>query len=391
MNPVRPAHRPRGSASTVVAALLALALLVATGWSQRHVIAEQAMAARQQQAQQAAAAAEAGVAWTLARLADPRPAGADCTPAATGPSFRDLLGAGTTDVAACVADGNGWRCRCAVPGAGAPELPEGAAGFRVAVQAGATPGPLQITATGCAGRLDACDAVARAGATAAWLPPLAQQPAAALAVRGRLDAGSAPVGFHHADPASGGIAVHTGGPLNAAAARLTAPAGSLRADSVVSNDASFTALADPAAALLGIDRLGFAARATPFTCRPGDCTAPLLELLETSRAQAVSVGSDLRIAGPAEIGSAARPVLLVVDGDVTIDGDVALHGMLVTRDLTWNGGTGPTARVHGGVLVTGNATLAATSVDFIHDARLLARLQAQAALPVPVPGRWRDF
>jgi hypothetical protein len=184
--------------------------------------------------------------------------------------------------------------------------------------------------------------------------------------------------------------VHTGGALHAPAARITPPAGSLRSDSIVAGDASFTALADPVAALLGVDRAAFAARALPFDCRPDDCTAALRDRLAATQSQRVHVAGDLRLSGPASLGSAERPVLVVVDGDVHIAGDLAFHGLLVARHLVWGGGQGPAARVHGGVLLSGDATLSA-SVDFIHDARLLARLQAQAALPVPVPGRWRDF
>jgi hypothetical protein len=388
MHPVHSTPRPRGSATTLVAALLALALLVATAWSQRHVLAELRIAARQQQAQQATAAAEAGVAWALARLADPRPIGPDCLAGAVGTPLRGLVAPAATDVAACVAEGSGWRCHC--PSAGAATLSAGAAGFRVTLQSAGSADRLRIAATGCAGPLAACDAVARTETSVAWLPPLARLPAAPLAVRGRIDAGGAAIGLHHADPASGGITVHAGGSLNAPAARITPPAGSLRADGIVAGDAAFTALADPVAALLGIDGPAFAARALPFDCGPDDCTTALRERLVATQAQSVHVAGDLHLAGPASIGSADRPVLVVVDGDVDVTGDLAFHGVLVARHLVWTGGQGPAARVHGGVLLSGDATLAAP-VDFIHDARLLARLQAQAALPVPVPGSARDF
>jgi hypothetical protein len=384
-NPFR--RGPRGSATTLVAALLALALLVATAWSQRHVLAELRIAARQQQAQQAAAAAEAGVAWALARLADPRPLGADCGAAQSGTLLRGLAAPAATEVAACVAEAGEWRCHC--PSAGTAPLPAGTAGFRITLQA-AAPDRLRVSATGCAGPLSACEAVARAETAVAWLPPLARLPAAPLAVRGRIDAGGAAIGLHHADPSTGGIVVHTGGALDAPAARVTPPAGSLRADSVVAGDASFTALADPIASLLGVDANTFAARALPFDCSPDDCTTTLRDRLGATQAQRVHVAGDLQLSGPAAIGSADRPVLVVVDGDVRITGDLAFHGQLVARHLVWTGGQGPAARVHGGVLLSGDATLSAP-VDFIHDARLLARLQAQAALPVPVPGGWRDF
>lgn len=389
--------RQRGAVAAIVAAGLAFVLLLAVAYANRNVLVEQRIAANQQRATQAFEAAEAGLAWALARLADPRPAGPDCRPAASGPTFRERFaspaGLAAAQTPACVRSDHGWRCACPPDGDAAALAGSGdaRAAFRLQLRDAGRPDQLQVLATGCAGTLAACDAVARSESLVAWLAPVARLPAAALTARGSIAAGSAAIGAHHASPASGGLTLHAGGTIDAAQARLTPPAGSLRAESVFAGDAVAAGLdGDRFFALhLGTARDAWRQRAVRVACAGGDCAPLLQQAIDDAHAQAVWVDGDLQLETGITLGSPQRPLALVVDGAVRIRGDVAIHGLLYAGALEWTAGTGPAARVHGATLVEGDARIDAP-VDFIHDAAVLGRLQQQAATPVPVPGGWRD-
>ncbi len=391
------AHCQRGAISAIVAAGIAFVLLLAVAVAHRNVLVEQRIAANQQRATQAFEAAEAGIAWTLARLADAGRVGADCR-AAGATSFAERFaspaGLAAARSPACVRDGSTWRCACPPDGDPATLAGSGdvATAFRITLQAGAVAGQLRVRSQGCAGTLDACDALARSEATIAWLAPVARLPAAALTARGRIEAGTQPIGAHHADAASGGLTLHAGAAIDATAARLTPPAGSLRESSVVATDATLAAATadDAFARRFGLPRAAVRRLASRLACTDPDCTPALRRHLQGSNAQTVWIDGDANFETALDVGTPQRPVLLIVDGALRIRGDVAIHGLVHAARLEWSAGSGPVARVHGAAIVDGDAVLSG-SVDFIHDATLLARLQQQAAAPTLVPGSWRDY
>jgi hypothetical protein len=393
-------HRQRGAAAVVVASVLAFVLLLVVAFAQRNVLVEQRIAANQQRAVQAFEAAEAGVAWALARLDDPRPAGPNCRAAVAGTSFRErytsAAGLAAALQPACVRDGDSWRCACPPDGDVGSLVGSGdaRAAFRVDLRLGEGSGTLRVISTGCAGAPAACEATARSETVVGWLPPIVRLPHAALTARGSIDAPTASFGAHHANPASGGLTLHAGGTIAAAAARLTPPAGSLRAESVFAGDAALAAAGSERlfATLFGMPLDAWRAQATRVDCSAGggDCSALVAHTLAATGAQALWIDGDLEIAAGVSLGTPQRPVLLAAAGAIRLRGDVAVHGLLFGRSLDWRAGTGPAARIHGATVIDGDVALDA-SADFVHDAALLGRLQQQAARPVAAPGSWRDF
>ena len=104
----------------------------------------------------------------------------------------------------------------------------------------------------------------------------------------------------------------------------------------------------------------------------------------------IAVRGDLTLAGPTNLGSAARPVIVVVDGDLTLRGEVRVHGLLYARRATWNGSAGPGGLLRGALIAEAGITVTGAP-DLVHDAAVLASLRATTGSFVRVHGSWRDF
>ena len=104
----------------------------------------------------------------------------------------------------------------------------------------------------------------------------------------------------------------------------------------------------------------------------------------------VSITGDATLDGPLTLGSAERPVILVVSGTATLRGDVTLHGVLYAGDIRWDGPTGAPAGVHGAVIsesdYRGNG-----APRLQRDAAVLRALQRHTGSFARVPGSWKDF
>lgn len=434
--PSRPVHRgirlralaaapQAGAASLVVLLMMLGASLLLAAWSQRHVLTELRIAGNQVRRAAAFEAAEAGLAWAQAMLNQPAAIGADCRPstASGGESFRtrhlappDEAGwlrprprtpAGTPRPRQmlCARGGSGWRCAC--PGADAATLTvagdETEPSYLVEFAPAAAPGAIDVVATGCnhlarpclPGAADRADAVVRLRVTLALLPALRTPPAAALTTRGDIDAGASSLGLYNADAASGGLAGHAGGRITGALRLRTAP-GATRAAALLGGDE----------ALAGLDATAFFARhfgvdPTQWALQPGvqtlscpgtSCSAALRALAEGGAdGVRVAMPGDQRLDGPVQIGRAERPVVLVVEGTLTLSGAVEFHGLVHARQLRWDdAGPGSGALLHGAALVEqdygGNG-----APDLVRSASVLRRLQQRDGSWVRVPGSWRDF
>ena len=414
----------RGAATLVFTLALFFAMVLVVAYVNRNLVFEQRSATNQVRATQAFEAAEAGLEWAQAQLNATGRIGADCRPSADAAdtSFRErFLAYGAADAtftpatwlqgsvavprgAACVRATAGWSCSC--PDAGAPTLaapagPAAAPAFAVRFLATGVAGIVRVRATGCSALGGACapgaaapsDATAQTDVALGLLPGLKTPPAAALTVRGSLDAGSAALGAHHANVATGGIAIRTGGALTAPLARISGPAGSVTEDAFVANDSTLAAL-DPAAffvAHFGMPMAAWTAQPVVGTVTCGsDCGAALQAAIGPGVSDPlIHVQGDLRLDGPQVLGTPQRPVLIVVDGAAQLRGAVTVHGLLYARSLRWDDGTAG-AQVRGATLVEGDYR-GNGAPDFTFDATVLALLKGRTGSFARVNGSWRDF
>ena len=414
--------RQRGAAAFVVTALLVFAMLIVVTVANRNAIVETRASANQYRSTQSFEAAEAGLEWALARLNDDAPMGDDCLPSGdpAAPSFREryLRDAGAGFVAAtwsdagpprplqaaCVRGEGGWSCHCPANGFAAVDEPAGSAtapGFTLQFIDGARPGIVRAIATGCTRRGAPCsgaateghEAAARVEVGLALVSALRAAPVAALTAGGNVDAGASALGVFNTDAASGGIALHTGGAIAGNALRLGVPAGSPLDGALVPGDPQLAALAGDRffARWFGMDRAAWRAQSAvaPLACS-GDCAAAIGAAVAAGT-RLVAVDGDVAVTGPLELGTAERPIVLVVPGALRLRGGVAVHGVVVAGSLEWRDAAANTgAIVRGAALVEGSYQGDADA-DFVRDAALLARLQRQTGSYARVNGSWKDF
>ena len=418
------AHRQRGAAALIVTMLLFFAMVVVAVFVNRNLVFEQRTSANQYRATQAFEAAEAGLEWALAQLNSTAPIGDDCVPAAApgGASFRarhlqtdvaraafsptTWLNAGTAVPLqpSCVRGAAGWSCSCPAQGAAVLTAPGGAApapAFMLQFQAGPKPGTVRVVSTGCTRLAGPCapaagtsaDAVARVQVDLGLLPAVSTLPVATLTVRGAFNAGTAAPGLHNADPMTG-MALHAGGSISAAQARVTAPAGAAQGASLVGNDAALAGLSADRffGSYFGLDKTSWRNQptVTQIDCR-SPCAAAVQAAVNAAAGPAmVWVDGDLSLAGPLTLGTVQAPVLMVVNGNARLDGGVALNGLLYATSIAWGGAGGQGAVLRGAAIAEADYT-GDGAPEFVYDPQVLAALQRATGSFARVSGSWRDF
>ncbi len=97
------------------------------------------------------------------------------------------------------------------------------------------------------------------------------------------------------------------------------------------------------------------------------------------------------IDGNTTIGSAAAPVLLIIDGDLELKGNLTVYGYIfvlgtTTTDILGN------VNIYGGISTAGNASIAGNT-NVTYNPTVLSTLQSQSTISyfAKVPGSWRDF
>ena len=416
--------KQRGAAALIVTMMLFFAMVLVAVFVNRNLVFEQRSSANQYRSTQAFEAAEAGLEWAQAQLNHSARIGPDCL-ATTDPaasSFRthylqhvantasfvpvdwNQAGVATALQPSCVRHENGWSCSCPPNGPPVLAAPGGnrpAPAFTLKFEAGAKPGVVHIVATGCARLAGACvpgaamnaDAIARVHVDLGLIGGLRTLPAAAITTRGAFDAGGAAIGVHNPDPASG-IAIHAGGPIAAAQARLGTPAGAALDSALVGHDAALAALGEGTffASYFGLDKASWKRQpgVVQLDCAAG-CTAALSGAIASSGNNAmVWIDGDLALSGPVVVGSPEHPVLIVVNGEARLDGAVQLHGLIYSRSLSWNHTSGSPAVLRGAAISETHYS-GTGAPELFYDAGQLARLKAETGSFVRIAGSWRDF
>ena len=413
--------------------LLMMVSLLVAAWAQRSALNEIRSSALQQRHGIAFEAAEAGLALTQALLNSGRPIGDDCRTSTdpAGQSFgarflrHDTDAAGHVDVAlrargvsagapvlACTRQQGSWSCACPAeqvpvpPGAGdAGDGAEPAPTFSVRLHDGSHPAAIVASIMGCSDFAAPCiaGAPARADATTglrqtlALLPMVATPPAAALTVRENVSAPApATLGVHNRDAASGGVAVHAGGRIDAPALRSTGASGAAVQGERIGGDATLAALSREQLFQrhfgLPLDRWKQQPGVHRLSCgTAAACDTALLARTQTEADVArLAIEGDLHLAGPLEIGSASRPVVLIVDGDLRLEGAIRIHGVVHAHHLHWAAALDDaSATITGAVILSGSFSTDG-SPRLSYDAGLIRRLQTRAGTWVRVPGSWRD-
>ena len=422
MNRQMPLHRrlqQRGAATLVVVMVLFFLMLLVSAYAGRTLIFEQRTSANQYRAAQAYEAAAGGLEWALAMLNSGQRINEACEPT-TNPldnTFRDRYLSMELDTgkvnpttpssglfAACVHGAEGWRCQC--PIGSSPTLgtsTDAGATFMLEMRplsAFAPAGPIAITSWGCSTSNDSrCfpggaisnDATATHTMRVALVSALQQPPTAALTSPGEV---VVPAGMTVVNQVPGGsaVAIRSGANIvgTGLPSALALPAGVPADDGLVRNDPQIAALS----IRLFVRHSGLSEgvfRGLPSTaaCLGNSCEDTLLNAAANGR-RLLYAGGDLTLPPNTSLGSPEQPVMLVVQGTLTLQGLTNITGLVYTDQLNWVNGASA-AFVRGGTLVRGSCCLGISgSPSLIYDRDVLRRLQLGAGAYARVPGSWQD-
>lgn len=431
----------RGLASLIVVSLLFFIISLVAAYTNRNLIFEQRTSGNQYRATQAFEAAEAGVEWALAMLNNGRATLAcNATDDATFTSFRQRylsidaetgmvqplpnqaaqtqappLPAIDASWPSCRFDGTNWVCSCPTQGraalAAAPALGTSPSfRMRFVQRLSARPGTIWLEVNGCTRSDDACldfpatglqgEGRARVEVLLTLKSAAPSTPTAAVTVRGNFNVGGADFGAFNPSAGSSGLAVLTGGgPLtNDLVLRLGGAAGApvTRASLVATGNPALAVSAVPTGARLFSASFGAEAQTyldQPATlrlnCAVLTCNATLLrEVLGRNPGRIIWAQGAVALSGGADLGSASEPVLLIVEGDLSLN-NITVNGLVYGRNQDWTL-TGASAFIRG-ALVAENNLQGGSTIDVVHDSQVLSVLRWRHGSFVRVPGSWRDF
>lgn len=422
-------HHQQGAAALLVVVVLFFILAMVTAYAGRGLIFEQRTSVNNQRAAQAFEAAESGLDLAIGLLGGGR---VDQWCVSTNDVARDTFrqrhltqdatgnfmfsGAMASLRPTCMLLSDGARCSC--PSAGPPDdlivpvgglVPSFQLHFELLAPASAQPGVVRAVSRGCSSIGSECyqpvvtkaDAVAQVSVLLGLNSALATPPAAALTVHNTLNFNNSAVSIVNADVPTRGITIDAGGAItNDGSVRLSSVPGTPGSASVLASDPSLSALPDGDrmfVSLFGMDRDTYRSQpaAVQVTCA-GNCA--------TNIAMAVSQnpGRVIWVRGPATIesaqvwGTADQPVMLVVQGDLTVSATLQLFGVLylhsgggINTSNTWTTTVGSTL-IQGAVVAEGNLSVLGTPTIVFNPGVLRAINLTQGSL-VRIPGSWRDF
>ncbi len=419
-----PRTRQSGVATLIIVMSLFFVVSLVAAYASRNLIFEQRTSANQYRSTQAFEAAESGAEWALAMLNAGR-LDAACVPTnnAVFSTLRERLlivnpdtgvyrpatwidpgGANVNFRPTCVRDGTNWSCSC--PTAGAPVLaaPAGdaaAPAFRLRVEGGGQPGTLRIVSIGCTSLNEDClerqrtvagDAVASVIVSATLAQALPTSPPATVTVRGDLTLGAATWHIANADAATNGITVNTGGNFTGASAVLHSVPGTPGGNSFVAPDTSLSDLVGDRMfiSFFGVKPSTFKRQpaVVQYTCG-GGCSAGLRDIVDRNPGRPIWVIGDLTLDADVVIGAPNAPVLLFVEGDVSLaTAGVRVHGIVYTQAAT--AAVSGAGVIEGAFIAQGHVN-GASDLKLVFDAGAMTRLRQTFGSIVRLPGGWRDI
>lgn len=430
----------RGVAALTVVMVLFFVMALVAAYTNRNLVFEQRISANSYRATRALEAADAGVEWTLAMLNGGRTAG-NCTVPGAGaaagltdfrsrylaPSANDANGEGAFDLPwrqapanqvfpACIIVNGAPRCICPAVGEvpvaiGAPADGIGSA-FRISfalfhggnVLRG---GAVQFISRGCSNpgagdtacfaqndNVPAVDGTTAVIATVGLVRALPVAPLAALTAGTTITA-DAPgqLQISNGDFASG-ISAHAGGLINASvASRFAGPAGS-GADGRIDSDATMAALsaqgADPwFRAQFVLDRATYQRQpaVVRLDCTAGCTRTDLANALLLNPRNPIWADGDVDIDTAGALGTAADPMMLIVNGNLTVSGNANVTGFVQADQISWSAAT---ASWDGAMVAA--TTFNATGVATVrYDKAALDTIRLRYGSFVRVPGGWNLF
>jgi hypothetical protein len=426
----------RGASALIVTMLLLFVSSIVVFYLNRGVLFEQKTSANQMRSTSAFELAEAGIEWATGMLNSPYDIDASCALlSTTNVSFRTKYiqtGANSNVLSAtnafpgCKLNGTALTCSCPnVPGVGneaiaslgTTVLPS----FTVAFTDVGDSQAVRVTATGCTAQAGACKPVtplsaATTGSSDAWAqvsvilklrPLLRAAPSAALTC-GTSCAPGGSYNIINQDVASNGYLVNAGTTITTGngVSYLSIPGQPVQ-NAIVAQDASLNAIAstDPTCANSAMFKTYFGITMAEYAASPAVKTIPNCNQANACGSAVNAALADgwknfyfpdgfaLNNSAPfAAMGAAGagNGVNIVSPGDIDINGNISIHGLIFSNSANVNDlGTG-TANIYG-AMVTCRAQSSNGNGTISYDSGALGGTGLKPGVMVRVPGSWRDF
>lgn len=433
-----PQARPqRGAATLVVVMVLFLVMALLAAYANRSLMFEQRIAGSYYRASMAQEMAEAGVEWTVAML-NGTAIDDSCAAVATGGTrfvdkYFNVSAADRTTTPKittvptplavdCSSNGSGLVCRCPVPNTRTPQPSTALSGalipsFGVALGTDPPPslryGNFLLDGNGCSdSSVDNCTgtnsearsqtaaALALQQVSVAFVAAVPSSPAAPLTVKGNLTtSGAGGLGLHNTDARTAGLLVVSSGvapTLNDD--RMDSVPGTPPDQARVFMDSYLQSLPNTTEGNIKFFRnfMGMAPARYPnhpaaraVSCTAGNCGTDLVNAVNAGK-RILTVNGPMAISGNVAIGTAAAPVVIVVNGQVDITGPMELNGMLVVLgNLNWTNNSPAASQVTGMVVVQGNMD-AIGRMDIIYQQAIANELRNRLGSYARVSGGWID-
>jgi Tfp pilus assembly protein PilX len=428
-------HAQRGVGALVVMLLLLFGASIIVFYLNRGLIFEQKASANQVRSTTAFEVAEAGIEWATGRLNTPYDIDTGCALLATANvSFRSkylpvsgsAFNAATTTYPGCKISGTTLTCSCpnvpsvgneAVASLGTASLPSFTVAFENVVGDSTA---VRVVSTGCTAQAGACKpltglSAATTGNSDAWAQVsvvlkvrslIRAAPSAALTCGTSCQPGGS-YNVINTDVASNGYLVNAGTSITTGSGvTYTTIPGQPVQNALIANDTSLSAVAnsDPSCSnsammstFLGTTMAEYAASplVRTITCSSAnDCGSQANTAMnEGWRNFYFPSGFALNNSAPfSAMGApgAGNGVTIVSPGDIDINGNISIYGLIFSNSANFNDlGTG-TADIYGAIITcaaqrsNGNGTIQ-------YDANALGGTGPRPGPMVRVPGSWRDF
>jgi Tfp pilus assembly protein PilX len=398
---------PRGLAATAAALLLFFAMGIIVAFTNRNLIFEQRTSANQYRATKAFEAAEAGLEWAVAQLNGDTKINTLCVADNAGVNaFREryvtvnsTTGAITAGAVrpVCVMPAGGGAFSCSCPTAGLATATGSGAAFRIEFSTEPTPGMVRLTSYGCTSAEGTCgpsgaggspDAEAKVTVLLGVIPQVGTAPGAALTAKTDVNIGNAALGVINTDVYTNGITIDAGGTITAPNARLTTIPGSPASSSTIAGDTSLSSISTDQlfATFFGMSKTEFQASATLTT----DANFNTDYANACASCRVFWVEGDLDLSGTHTYGDSTNPVIVVVNGNVHINGTINMTGILYAANTTFDDTGGGNLFLRGAAVSEGSFTGNGTP-DIFFDASVMRVLTRVPGAFIKIPGSWKDF
>ncbi|MEM4724523.1 MAG: pilus assembly PilX N-terminal domain-containing protein [Candidatus Hadarchaeum sp.] len=241
---------------------------------------------------------------------------------------------------------------------------------------------------GCTPCNETCPSKAKVVQYMRFKPYLSGAPSAPMTAKGNIQTGGN-ADIINQDPSTTGLTVHAGGGnVQVGSATLTTLPGTPPAASIAKNDQTLSSLSDDQFFMefFGDTKENVKNSADLRINCNGTCNTEL----SGHTGKLIYVTGNTQISSNLTIGSPTAPVVLIVDGELKITGNVQIHGIVYCTAIVWDNTGMGTVNIYGGAVAEGSFTGNGTPT-ITYDTGVLNKLNKEMGRYAKVLGTWRDF